>query len=95
VEDNVCLRGTGELHQLGDCGRIIQVAKPFCNKFPGNLNSRVTVHSIIIAQIILVEQQIYLLAAVAAKRFLIGNDRPVTGIAAMITRNRCMGRRSD
>ena len=86
MKNNICLGGTRELHQFCNRCRIIQVTESFCNKFPGNFNTGVTVQRIIIAKIIFIQQEIHLFTAVAAKGFIVGNDRAVARIAAVITR---------
>lgn len=69
---------------LNGCG-IIQVTKTTIGKFPFCFDTRAIIEIIVIAKIILVEQQIYLFATLATKCFLVFHNRLCAGIAAMVT----------
>jgi|SRR6185437_4812394 len=77
-----------KLYQLIYSCRIIEIAKPFRSELTLGFDAGVFIKIIIIAQVVLVKQQIYLLTAIAAKNFIIGLKGIIlTGFTTMVTGN--------
>src|SRR6185437_6890441 len=79
---------TVKLYQPTYSSRIIEIAKPFRSELTLGFDAGVFIKIIIIAQVVLVKQQIYLLTAIAAKDFIIDLKGIIlTGFITMVTGN--------
>lgn len=79
---------TVKLYQPIYSSRIIEIAKPFRSELTLGFDAGVFIKIIIIAQVVLVKQQIYLLTAIAAKDFIIDLKGIIlAGFTTMVTGN--------
>ena len=87
-ESDIHLPGTAELHQFLNNGFIIKIGKPAGNKLTLCLNTRRLAEIIITAEIILIQQQVHLFTALAAKVPLLHRyGKVITDLPAMVTMN--------
>jgi len=88
IECHVRLGIAAELQQLGRSGGIVQVSETVVAEFSFYFNPGCIIEVVIGAQVVLIQQQVNLFAAVAAEVVVVLPDPFRAGVAAMVTFDR-------
>ena len=85
MKSNIYPAAAVKLNQFANYFLIVEVGKSAGGEFTCCLDARVFIKTIIIAQIIFIQQQVNLFAAIAAKYLIIGLKKVSALFATMIT----------
>ena len=84
-ENNIGLPATAELIKSGNDCCIFEVGIFLRMEFPLYLYTRVLIKIVITAEIVLVDEQVHLLTALATEITVIRCDRIITGFTTVVT----------